>query len=75
MTLEKLQLGYINGFLIYRPIPNHVNEIATWQTRLVFCDSGKTRPVGVSDSPIERLERIEAAAGIFPEANQIEARP
>ncbi|WP_182173040.1 aldo/keto reductase [Flaviflexus equikiangi] len=75
VTLEKLQLDYIDLFLIHWPMPEHDDYVETWKTMLEFRDSGKAHAVGVSNFQIDHLERLEAETGVLPAVNQIEAHP
>ncbi|XP_030760211.1 aldose reductase A-like isoform X3 [Sitophilus oryzae] len=83
-SLEKLQLDYVDLYLIHFPIctsasllqsgakPEHTDLIATWKKLEEQVDLGRAKAIGVSNFNINQVQRILDNARIKPAANQIE---
>ena len=72
-SLERLQLDYVDLFLIQWPVPGCF--ATTWQTLEKLLSAGKTRAIGVSNFGIRHLEALRKVSGIVPAVNQIECHP
>ena len=76
-TLEALDSGYVDLFLIHWPLPTLYDGdfVSTWTTLEEFKADGRTRSIGVSNFQVEHLERLADETGTVPAANQIELYP
>lgn len=74
-SLEKLGLDRVDLFLIHWPLPTVVDYVKTWETMVSLREAGLTTSVGVSNFQPEHLDKIVAATGVAPAANQIEVHP
>lgn len=85
-SLKKLDLDYIDLFLIHWPISLNPDTgkpyedhdyVDTWREMQKLLKTGKVRSIGVSNFDISRLERLLNAPGVTvkPVVNQIEAHP
>eukprot|EP00980_Cylindrotheca_fusiformis_P030902 scaffold25611_cov122-Cylindrotheca_fusiformis.AAC.1 len=89
-SLERLQVDYVDLYLIHWPGPNNFkrDEAAktladmeqlrseTWRAMEDSVDEGKCRAIGVSNFSIKHLESLRKTARIWPPAvNQIELHP
>jgi 2,5-diketo-D-gluconate reductase A len=74
-TLETLDLGYVDLFLIHWPMPAVGDYVETWKAMQRMYAGGKVRAIGVSNFQPAHIRRILDAADIIPAVNQIEAHP
>lgn len=74
-SLKKLQLEYVDLYLIHWPTPRANLYVETWRALQEIKSSGRARSVGVSNFKIPHLERIIGETGIVPSVNQIELHP
>jgi len=76
-TLEKLQLDYLDLFLIHWPLPTLYDGdyVSTWKAVTDLVADGRLATAGVSNFQPAHLERIVAETGIVPAVNQIEVHP
>lgn len=72
-SLERLQLDYIDLYLIHWPVPGCYLD--TWKHLEEIYHSKRARAIGVSNFEIEHLEDLFQASGIVPAVNQIEFHP
>ncbi|ECB9822566.1 aldo/keto reductase [Listeria monocytogenes] len=72
-SLEKLQLNYIDLFLIHWPKTGLYND--AWRVMEELYESGKIRAIGVSNFLPEHLDQLLITAKITPMINQIEVHP
>ncbi|KAL4996144.1 NADP-dependent oxidoreductase domain-containing protein [Aspergillus recurvatus] len=76
-SLEKLQLSYVDLYLIHQPFfaksPTELQ--AAWAAMEKVKEAGKTRAIGVSNFLERHLETISQTAKIPPAINQIEYHP
>lgn len=72
-SLERLQLDYVDLYLIHWPVPGCY--IDTWKELIKLHAAGKARSIGVSNFDIYQLEELIFATGITPAVNQIEYHP
>jgi 2,5-diketo-D-gluconate reductase A len=74
-SLERLELGHVDLYLIHWPVPVKDRYVETWQALVELRDEGLIRAIGVSNFQPAHLERIIAATGETPAVNQIELHP
>ncbi|BCS24758.1 aldo/keto reductase [Aspergillus puulaauensis] len=76
-SLEKLQLSYVDLYLIHQPFfaksPTELQD--AWAAMEKVKEAGRTRAIGVSNFLESHLETISQAAKIPPAINQIEYHP
>jgi 2,5-diketo-D-gluconate reductase A len=74
-SLDKLQLDYLDLFLIHWPCPALDRYVAAWSGLIEAQQQGLVRSIGVSNFLPEHLERIIAETGVVPVINQVETHP
>ncbi|EYU41764.1 hypothetical protein MIMGU_mgv1a010256mg [Erythranthe guttata] len=87
-TLEELQLGYVDLFLIHCPARMKKGSVgfkpenfiatdipSTWKAMEALYDSGKARAIGVSNFSTKKLGDLLDIACIPPAVNQVECHP
>ena len=72
-SLERLQLDYIDLYLIHWPVPGCYTN--TWKELEKIYHSGKAKAIGVSNFNIHHLEDLSAISDIVPAVNQFEYHP
>ncbi|XP_056637782.1 uncharacterized protein LOC130445908 [Diorhabda sublineata] len=83
-SLEKLQLDYVDLYLIHFPIylksvgdgkptePQPTDHLAVWKKMEEQVDAGRTRTIGVSNFAIHQIDRIIKNCRIRPANTQVE---
>lgn len=74
-SLERLQLDYVDLYLIHWPVPSHDRYVDTWKAFIDLQAEGLTRSIGVSNFQPAHLQRVVAETGATPAINQIELHP
>lgn len=74
ISLEKLQLDYVDLYLIHAPFAR-TQRLEQWKALVELQRQGKARAIGVSNFSEAHIEEIKAAGLILPDANQIELHP
>jgi 2,5-diketo-D-gluconate reductase A len=74
-SLERLELDYVDLYLIHWPVPAHDRYVETWKAFIELRDEGLIRAIGVSNFQPAHLERVIAETGETPAINQIELHP
>ena len=72
-SLERLQLDYVDLYLIHWPVPGCFTS--TWHQMEQLYHSGVARSIGVSNFDINQLEELAKSSDIIPAVNQIEFHP
>ena len=74
-SLERLEVDYVDLYLIHWPVPAHDRYVETWKAFIELRDEGLIRAIGVSNFQPAHLERVIAETGETPALNQIELHP
>jgi 2,5-diketo-D-gluconate reductase A len=74
-SLGRLDLGYVDLYLIHWPMPRAGLYLETWRAFERIHSEGGARSIGVSNFRIEDLETLEREAEETPTVNQIELHP
>ena len=74
-SLERLQLDYVDLYLIHWPVPKSNKYIDTWRAFETIFNDGLARSIGVSNFKPKHLERLIEHTEILPAVNQIELHP
>lgn len=88
LSLKKLNLDYLDLFLIHFPVgmefisdevlhtrPNEADYLDTWRAMENLVDSGLVKSIGISNFNSEQTERIVQNCRIKPVTNQVECHP
>jgi len=74
-SLERLDIGPLDLYLIHWPVPARDRYVETWQAFIELRDEGLVRSIGVSNFLPAHLERLIAETGETPVVNQVELHP
>jgi 2,5-diketo-D-gluconate reductase A len=74
-SLEVMEFGYLDLFLIHWPLPAVGDYVVTWKAMEEIYRSGRVRAIGVSNFQPHHLERLAAETTVVPAVNQIEVHP
>ncbi|HWT95749.1 MAG TPA: aldo/keto reductase [Solirubrobacteraceae bacterium] len=74
-SLDKLELDYVDLYLIHWPIPSLDKYVETWKAFVELQKDGFVRSIGVSNFQPAHLDRIVEETGVTPAVNQIELHP
>jgi diketogulonate reductase-like aldo/keto reductase len=74
-SLERLELTYLDLYLIHWPNPSRDRYVDAWRALVDVREQGLVRSIGVSNFTAEHLRRVIDATGVTPAVNQIELHP
>ena len=74
-SLERLELDFVDLYLIHWPVPSRDRYVETWRAFIDLQREGLVRSIGVSNFQPEHLGRIVDETGVTPSVNQIELHP
>ena len=74
-SLERLELDFVDLYLIHWPVPSRDRYVETWRAFIDLQREGLVRSIGVSNFQPEHLRRIVDETGVTPSVNQIELHP
>lgn len=74
-SLKKLQLDYVDLYLIHWPAPAEDHYVSAWEQLIELQKAGLTRSIGVCNFDVGHLQRIIHKTGVKPVLNQIELHP
>jgi diketogulonate reductase-like aldo/keto reductase len=73
-SLNKLNIGYIDLYLMHFPVPGFVKR--NWRKlEKIYQETGKVRAIGVSNHSIRQIKAILSIAKIKPTVNQVRCSP
>ncbi|WP_460070956.1 aldo/keto reductase [Streptomyces sp. YKOK-I1] len=74
-SLGKLGLEYVDLYLIHWPLPARDKYVDTYKAFEKLYADGRAKAIGVSNFPVEQLERLTGETAVVPAVNQIELHP
>lgn len=74
-SLEKLQLDYIDLYLIHWPVPKENDYVQAWEGLIQLRDDGSAKSIGVCNFKIAHVQNLLDATGVTPVVNQVELHP
>lgn len=74
-SLEKLQLDYVDLYLMHWPVPAIDHYVEAWQGMIELQKQGLAKSIGVCNFQVSHLQRIIDETGVKPVINQIELHP
>lgn len=74
-SLNRLQLDYVDLYLIHWPVPKIDRYVDTWKALAQIKADGLARSIGVSNFTPVHLQRLLDETGIIPVVNQVELHP
>ncbi len=74
-SLKKLQLDYVDLYLIHWPVPKQDKYVAAWKKIAELKKQGLIKSIGVCNFNIPHVQRLIDETGITPVVNQIELHP
>jgi 2,5-diketo-D-gluconate reductase A len=74
-SLDRLELDYVDLYLIHWPVPSKDLYVETWKAFIDLQKEGLIRSIGVSNFQPDHLRRIVDETGVTPSVNQIELHP
>lgn len=74
-SLEKLQLDYVDLYLIHWPSPAQDHFVEAWKGMIELQKNGLVKSIGVCNFQVHHLQRIIDETGVTPVINQIELHP
>ncbi|HEX6290956.1 MAG TPA: aldo/keto reductase [Herpetosiphonaceae bacterium] len=74
-SLDKLDCGYIDLYLIHWPLPMEGKFTEAWRALEQIYDSKRVRAIGVSNFKPHHLDELLKRAAVVPAVNQIELHP
>lgn len=74
-SLERLNLDYVDMYLIHWPVPKNNLFVETWETLRQLRDEGLIKHIGVCNFNANHLDTLIKETGEKPVVNQIELHP
>lgn len=74
-SLLRMDLDYVDLYLIHWPLPKQDNYLEAWEALVTAKKRGLVRSIGVSNFEEEHLKRIIQRTGVTPAVNQNEIHP
>jgi 2,5-diketo-D-gluconate reductase A len=74
-SVKKLDLEYVDLYLIHWPVPAEDKYIDAWKALIQLHHEGRVKSIGVCNFNISHLQRLLDETGVLPVVNQIELHP
>lgn len=74
-SLEKLQLDFVDLYLMHWPTPAKEHYVEAWAGMIELQKQGLVKSIGVCNFQINHLQRLIDETGVTPVINQIELHP
>ncbi|TCL04688.1 2,5-didehydrogluconate reductase DkgA [Sodalis ligni] len=74
-SLKKLQLDYVDLYLMHWPAPAQDTYVRAWRDMVKLKEEGLAKSIGVCNFHAPHLQRLFDETGVVPVINQIELHP
>ena len=74
-SLDRLELDFVDLYLIHWPVPAHDKYVETWKALIELQEEDLIRAIGVSNFQPAHLRRLIDETGVTPTVNQVELHP
>lgn len=74
-SLKKLQLDYVDLYLIHWPVPEQGHYVDAWKQMIELQTSGLAKSIGVCNFQPAHLLKLQQETGVMPVLNQVEIHP
>ena len=74
-SLSKLQLDYVDLYLMHWPVPAIDHYVDAWKGMVELQKEGLVKSIGVCNFQVHHLQRLLDETGIVPVINQVELHP
>ncbi|WP_213990761.1 2,5-didehydrogluconate reductase DkgA [Sodalis sp. dw_96] len=74
-SLKKLQLEYVDLYLMHWPVPSQDTYVRAWRDMVKLKEEGLAKSIGVCNFHAPHLQRLFDETGVVPVINQIELHP
>jgi len=74
-SLDALDIGYIDLYLIHWPLPAVDRYVKVWEEFIKIKDEGLVESIGVCNFQIPHLQQIIEKTGVAPAVDQVELHP
>lgn len=74
-SLDRLQLDYVDLYLIHWPVPKEKQYLQAWEALIQLRDDGRAKSIGVCNFQMDHLQKLLDKTGMLPVVNQIELHP
>jgi len=74
-SLKKLQLDYVDLYLMHWPVPSQNTYVQAWRDMVKLQEEGLVKSIGVCNFHAPHLKRLLDETGVVPVINQIELHP
>lgn len=74
-SLDKLQLDYVDLYLMHWPVPAINHYVEAWKGMINLQKQGLVKSIGVCNFQVNHLQRLIDETGLAPVINQIELHP
>lgn len=74
-SLKKLQLDYVDLYLMHWPVPSKDTYVQAWRDMVKLKEEGLVKSIGVCNFHAPHLKRLLDETGAVPVINQIELHP
>ena len=74
-SLEKLQLDYVDLYLMHWPVPAIDHYVEAWKGMIELQQQGLIKSIGVCNFQTHHLQKLIDETSVIPVINQIELHP
>ncbi|VDR24623.1 2,5-diketo-D-gluconic acid reductase A [Raoultella terrigena] len=74
-SLSKLQVDYVDLYLMHWPVPAIDHFVEAWKGMIELQKQGLAKSIGVCNFQVHHLQRLLDETGVVPVINQVELHP